>query len=715
MRGTLARVAGGAALSAVAALALPSGPVGLRGVLVVLPLVGGLLAAVAAGSGRAAWPLEERVAAVLVVAFAAGQDRLGLPGTARLAALALFALVAWRIARLAPLLARALGERGPRRWLPFAAVACAAYTAILPWADAARTPNGDEPYYLLLAESLASDRDVDLADEYTQEAWRAFGDQPVAPQLGDPTGPGGERYSRHEPFLPLLLVPFWAAAGLLGARLAMVLITTALAAALVEAALALGARRRGVLRAWALAALAPPLLTFSWQVWVEVPAALLVALALAAFGRQRAAGGAWTARRLLAFALPLALLPLLKLRMLAVAAPLALLAIAGTRGRRGLAWAAVAGVSAVGLAILAINAWQWGNPLRMYGLADLDLLEVPAERFLWGGLGLLFDLAFGLLAAAPLWLLAVPALARALSGRRVVVLALAAFLPYFTLVASRREWYGGWSPAFRYGLVALPALAATLAVLFERRLPAPGRALAAALGVATVLRTAAVVVEPGWAFSLADGRSALVDLASSRFAADLARFLPSAVRPRLASWLVPLAASALALLVVAWRRRRPHASRAAGAALALAVGAALLVGAHRLPTRVAEPEDPWIGKTGGRLWPGPWTFDRTRFRSGWHLPGGAEIRFVPVAGGERVDLAVTWHPAGFGPRPVWLELSSRGHLLARFAARRSGGWRTNRATGLAWEAGSPLELSCRTLPEEPGAAVIVDRVELSWR
>lgn len=711
----LVRAGAGALLSLAAALALPAGPAGLRGTLVVLPLALGLLGAVAAAGAAPVWPLEERVAALLAVAFAAGQDRLGLPGSAPLAALGLFALVAWRLARVAPALARALGRRGPRRWLPFALAAVAAYVAILPWEDAARAPNGDEPYYLLLTESLASDFDVDLTDEYASEAWRSFGDQPVAPQTGDPTGAAGEQYSRHDPLLPLLLVPFWALGGLLGARIAMLLAAAALAAATLEAALALGARRRGALRAWALAALAPPLLTFSWQVWVEVPAALLVALALGALGRQRSARGPWTPGRALAFALPLALLPLLKLRLLAVAVPLALLAIPGARARRGRAGALAGLVVVAGLAVLAANARIWGNPLRMYGRADYNLFEVPLERFLLGGVGLFFDVAFGLVAAAPLWLLVVPAAVRAVRARSAAALALAAFVPYFVLVASRREWYGGWSPAFRYGLVALPALAATLALLFARRLPPWGRVFAVALGVLTALRGAAVLAEPGWAFSLADGRAALVDLAGSAFAADLARLLPSAVRPRPATWLVPLAAVALALVLVRRPRRGPRESRAWGAALALLGAAALLVASERLPTRVAQFEDPWIAKTGGRLWPGQWFFDRTRYPGGWHLPAGAGIRFVPVAGGRRLDLALTWEPAGFARGPVVVELTADGTPVASFTAARVSGWRTQRVSGLDWRPGEELGVRCRAESGEAGAAVLVDRLELDWR
>src|SRR5690606_19331193 len=135
------------------------------------------------------------------------------------------------------------------------------------WSHDARPPDGDEPYYLLLAESLATDFDVDLADEYASDVWKRIGPRPIQPQPGDPTGSAGEIFSRHEPLLPLLLVPFWAVGGVVGARLAMLVLAAAAAAATARAALELGARPRGVLRAWALAALAPPVLLLSSQVW----------------------------------------------------------------------------------------------------------------------------------------------------------------------------------------------------------------------------------------------------------------------------------------------------------------------------------------------------------------------------------------------------------------------------------------------------------------
>jgi hypothetical protein len=717
-------LAAGVAGSALAAAVLPRlASEGLRGCLVVAPSVAGVVAAVSAQLGvrglRAAWPLDERWAALGWLALVAGLERLGLPALDVCAALSLFALLGLRLFRLAPWLARRLRRKTGAWWLPFAALPFAAYLVALPWAGAAHPPNGDEPYYLLLTESLASDFDVDLADEYRSEAWRTFATQVVAPQPGDPRGPHGEIYSRHEPLLPLLLVPFWIVGGLDGVRLAMLLTTAALAATTLAAALALGATRRGALRAWALAAFSPPLLLYSYQVWIEVPAALMVAIALVGLARMRRAETRKPARwSAFGFALPLVLLPLLKLRFLAVAAPLALAGVLAPGARRGTRRAVAALVLVAGAVLLAVNAAIWGNPLRMHSAAELTLLDLPLARFLRGGVGLFFDVAFGLFAAAPLWLVIVPGTVRMVGRVRrsaLPALVLAAFLPYLVLVASRHEWYGGWSPPFRYGLVALPLLAAAVAWAFERPLGGFGRAFAALLAAATVLRAAVVLAVPGWSFSVADGRASWLDVATARFGADVARLLPSAVRPRPATWIVPALAVALALLVL---RRRPPARRGTAAHLGVAFlilgGVGLLVTAHRLPTRVAQIEDPWVRKTGGEIWPGRWTMDRTRFPGGWLLPAGAQASFRPVAGGRRVAIRVRWMPVGSGRQPVVLELAAGETPLRRITTSARDSWRVSPLAEVDWRPGTPLVLRVGSARAGGPVGVVVDRVELAW-
>ena len=71
-----------------------------------------------------------------------------------------------------------------------------------------RTPiDGDEPYYLLMTESLVRDHDLDLTNQYRELAHSDIGRPDLVPQPGDPRGPHGEQYSRHEPFLPILMMP----------------------------------------------------------------------------------------------------------------------------------------------------------------------------------------------------------------------------------------------------------------------------------------------------------------------------------------------------------------------------------------------------------------------------------------------------------------------------------------------------------------------------
>jgi hypothetical protein len=685
---------------------------GLRSLLAVLPAVGGLLLALGSALGARRPGADEPAFAAAAILLAMHHGRLGLPGTERLAVVALFAIVALRGVRLAPALARALAPRP--RWAAFAVAPLAVYLAVMTWSDAERPPDGDEPYYLLLAESLATDFDVDLADEYAGDAWKRIGPRPIVPQPGDPTGPGGEVYSRHEPLLPLLLVPFWKLGGVAGARFAMLLIAAAAVAAAARAAYELGARPRGVLRAWALAAFAPPVLLLSSQVWIEVPAALLVAIALAGLGRLERSRR-WSRSEALVFALSLALLPLLKLRLLAVAVPLALVALAGPRRRRQLRLAVVGVVAAGVLVVLGINAAVWGNPLRMHTLEDLDLFDLPFERFVHGGVGLFFDVAFGLFAAAPLWLLLVPAVAHLLRERGAVALALAALVPYFVLVASRREWYGGWSPAFRYGVVALPALAAALALASGRRPGAALRVVAAALAAATALTTAALLAEPGWSYSVAGGGSSLVETASAGYGGDLVRLFPSAVRPRPATWIVPLAATLALLGATLLRGRRPRAAPALGVAALLALTAAGLAAAHLAPTLRIEVEDPWVHRSGGTLWPGPWVVDRTRFSGGWMLFEGTELWAAPVAGGGEVEIAVRWMPSRRLAVPTVLEVLAGDRLLRRFESPPGGGWRTSRLPAALWTAGERLVLRCAPGATPAGGGAIVDRVELDWR
>ncbi len=134
---------------------------------------------------------------------------------------------------------------------------------------------GNEPHHLLAAESIVSDRDVDLADEYRDRAYASWyprdlktDGREVAGRLMEPHGVG----------FALLIAPAYAIGGaraVQGEMLALLALAFVLAAALA---------RRMVPEPWAtsgagLIGLSPPALAASTTITPGVPAAVLLAAA----------------------------------------------------------------------------------------------------------------------------------------------------------------------------------------------------------------------------------------------------------------------------------------------------------------------------------------------------------------------------------------------------------------------------------------------------
>lgn len=153
-------------------------------------------------------------------------------------------------------------------------VFCAAlvlYLAFLPRALLV-APTGDEPDYLVLAESLLVDRDFDLANNVA----RADGPFHVRP------GPRGGVYSAHRLGLPLVVLPAYGLGRLLGVpeRSAVVVLLCLVAALLVARTATWVAALTGDRWGASLAALAvgasAPLLFYAYAMYPELPVALLV-------------------------------------------------------------------------------------------------------------------------------------------------------------------------------------------------------------------------------------------------------------------------------------------------------------------------------------------------------------------------------------------------------------------------------------------------------
>ncbi|HYO16544.1 MAG TPA: hypothetical protein VE685_25380 [Thermoanaerobaculia bacterium] len=725
-------LAASAAASALLAWRVPlpeDGP--LRGTLVLLPL---LLAGfreirrwtVRLGGGDLApqGTAGELAALGALVLLALARPHLGLARAEEALAAGFLLVLAHRVTRQVLALRPLLGSRLPGRpsalffFLPLAV-----YLAILPWSARHRQPDGDEPYYLLVTHSLAYDLDADLTDNYARGDWRHFMDRPIEPQPGDPVGPGGERYSRHNELLPMMLVPAYLLAGKLGALATMAAFTAALAWMTLRLASRYLPDLPGEsLVAWAIVAFTPPLLLYSYQVWVEVPAALLAAIALDRIldldGRR-----SWRWKEWLGIGLPVLFLPLVKIRFVLLAAPLLAMGwwYAGRPRRQILILGLLFGMTAAG--ILAYNQTLYSNPLKIHTWEEVDPQRYTLLDYAKGGLGFLWDSAFGLFGCAPVWMLLLPAIVLLLTRRsRLLGHLVALALPYLVIVAPRNEWYGGWSPPFRYALITLPLLGLTLVPLLALRHRPGARGLLAALAALTLVMTLVWIAVPGWTYNFADGRTYVLDRLSERLGTDVTRLFPSSARPRAATWIWPPVSVAVVTLL--WwlpvRRTSQPAGTAgtalAGVALLLGATAVLPLAAARLPSRIVELEDPHVWKSGGHIHPEPWVVERTRHRGGWVLRVTERLKVPVEPGGRRVRLRLEAEFIRNQPTPFEIEILQGNRRLAVWRPGKERTWETIVLGPFEWTDGEPLVLSAQG-PTPPGQlnGAILDRLELEWR
>ena len=643
---------------------------------------------------------------------------------------ALILVLALYLSRHLPRLLKRLGSVVPvRPAMVFFALPFVVYLALLPWSNDQRPPDGDEPYYLLVTHSLAYDLDADLANNYANEDWRRFLERPIEPQPDDPRGADGAIYSRHNLLLPLILAPFYRLAGLWGALAAMAAMAAATAWMVLRLAHRVSPEKpRGALFAYLLFAFTPPFVLYSQQVWIEVPAALLVTLAVDRLLRGRRRG--FRRQDVVVFAGMLALLPLLKLRLALLALPLLALAWRNThrsadRAAQRTALAAGATVLAVTMAVIfGLNQARFANPLKMHSWHELRVIDHPLSSFASGGFGMFYDVAFGLFACAPLWLLLLPAAWRvARHQRRLGIDLLLIAGPYLLVVAPRFEWYGGWSPPFRYALVTLPLLTLLLIGLLDRP-SARTRAIAHGLGAVTLVLAAIWLAVPGWTYNLAGGGTHWLDTAGVRLGADLGRFFPSMVRPRLATWLWPVASLLLVPLALGGRgsvrgghgaSRHPGQAAAWGMAGVLVLLATVTWVAHRIPTHAIELEDGWVQHRGGGIHPPPWTLERPRYRGGWLLtPDGRFSASVVGEGPVILRLATRYVENTLDPE-FEVVIAAGDQLLHQFVPDASSTWQVVELGPIDWPRDAPLIV--QGPPAKPGRrnGLVVDFADFDWQ
>jgi len=406
--------------------------------------------------------------------------------------------------------------------------------------------SGDEPHYLVMAQSLWREHDLDLRDNYAREDWREFRGGPTEPHYAAPRQ-DGRPFPGHSPGLPFILAPVYA----LGGRLACAILLGAMVAGVGAIAFHLaaleGLSSTAALVAGLLAA-GPPLAAFGLHIYTEAAStlALFAAYALLRFG----GGGASPA---LAAALACAL-PFLHPRMAAGSVGIAFAAFCY---RDRASFRIFAGVTALGILVYG-GFWMtiFGVPtaLGAYGGVPEDAAFNPLQALV----GLLIDRAYGILPYAPVFLAVflVEAPGAATDdesrGRRVeLAMVLAVLLPALLW----RMWWGGQSPPARLIAPMTPFLALWVA----RRFDAATRPM--------VRRAIAIAMASSWALflfaALQPGRLLFINkrIRPTRMwdalwpGGLIDGLLPDLARPEPSDW--PIAAAWMAVLLAAtlWARR----------------------------------------------------------------------------------------------------------------------------------------------------------------
>jgi hypothetical protein len=463
-------------------------------------------------------------------------------------------------------------------------------------------PAGDEPHYLVIAQSLWRDGDLKIENNHTRGDYMEYFPRELEPHYLT-RGADGEIYSIHPVGMPVLMAPIYAAGGYRAVVAVFVLMAAAAAALMWRTTLAATNALGATTFAWGAIVATSPFLFNAFAIYPEIPAALAVAGSFAILIKSPTSLRAWVG-----VGVCCAVLPWLSTKYAPMSAALVLVAAArlivparpGAPGALA-TWQLLAAVGVpygVSLALwFAFFYWIWGVPLPQapYGA----LVQTSPWNLVFGAPGLLFDQEYGLLPYAPVYVLAATGLwvmwRTDRVSRRQAIEIVVVFGALLGTVGAFRIWWGGSASPGRPLVSGLLLLALPIAFAFRAAPSASARRAAqhlllwASVGVTGILFFAqqGLLTANG-----RDGTSSLLEYVSPRWPAwtiaptFIHHEAPTAIFHS-ALWLVLAGAAAFVLGRV--RTTRPGAASLAAVVIATA---SLLVALIVMPLLPLAPEWP---------------------------------------------------------------------------------------------------------------------------
>jgi hypothetical protein len=374
----------------------------------------------------------------------------------------------------------------------FAILCCAYAFSIGLRATRAASITGDEPFYLLTTQSLLQDGDLDLRQQYERESYRSFFDHRDGLWRQSVPTSDGRLLSPHEPGLSVLVIPGFAAAGLRGVQVELLLLT----ALTFSLAFVLAAGESGSPRlAWAVtlaSGLSASAFVYATEVYPEVPAALCLVLGLLMLrrGQQEVREGA----------ILVALLTLLvwfgeKYAPLGSILAVVFLLRAGNRARAVFVLLSIASAAVYAGFHLAVyhDLTAYSVNTVYEGAPALDVLgaHLGFDDRAYRLYGLFLDRRFGIGHWTPLFLLVPPALPLLLRGSSIQRTAFALICAQVLIATFLAITMMGWWFPGRTLISVVPLFPLALVAIF-RRLPRAVSLAAALTAVPSLLFTLAL-------------------------------------------------------------------------------------------------------------------------------------------------------------------------------------------------------------------------------
>ena len=322
-------------------------------------------------------------------------------------------------------------------------------------------PDGDEPHYLILAQSIIKDGDIRIENNHQRGDYLEYSLNAAAPDYLR-RGLNGEIYSIHAPGLPVLIAPAMGLFGYPGVVALLACIAACSTALVWNIAHRVTGSAGAAWFGWACCALTTPFFFQATEVFPDGIAATCLLLGMLPVWdglKARPRRDVWI---FVVSGVSLAILPWLQTRLAVLAIAAAICVALRLRSTRQLlAFAIVPLASATAWFGFFLTVYGTANPTAPYGAYT----QTGIANLVRGFPGLLLDQQFGLIPNAPVYgVILFSVFATAMRFRRWAWETLALIVPYMTAVGSYQMWWGGTSVPGRL----LASLALVLGVAAAR-------------------------------------------------------------------------------------------------------------------------------------------------------------------------------------------------------------------------------------------------------